>query len=223
MRFQPRTRVACEGGALKVRLAFRMALNLIPESDPVLRDIAKPIADYGSRRLLRLAGEMEDLRAEECALGLAAPQVGVSERIIVVEIPDDDFVGIPETYPVPATVLVNPEIVWETEQLIKLPEGCLSLCGMMGNVLRPSRIQVEARDVEGNPFSIMADGWLARVLQHEIDHLDGILYPDRIEEPGELWIVETVELNDPVWSRNPTVREILERRNPNSPGEAGMA
>ncbi len=223
MHFHPRIAHAREGGGSMVRLVFRMALNLVPETDSVLRDIAKPISDYGSRRLLRLAGEMDYLREDECALGLAAPQVGVSERIIVVEIPDDDFVGIPETYPVPSTVLVNPEIVWETEQLIKLPEGCLSLCGMMGNVLRPSRIQVEAHDVEGNPFTIMADGWLARVLQHEIDHLDGILYPDRIEEPGELWIVETVDLTDPVWARNPAVREILERRNPNSPGEAGMA
>lgn len=202
------------------KVTHLMPLKLVPQTDPVLRAAAPPVTDFGSARLRRLAEQIEDVRLDEGGLGLAAPQVGVSERVIVVEIPDDDFVGIPETYPFPATVLVNPEIAWETEHLIKLPEGCLSLCNLMGNVLRPSRIQVDARDIEGNAVTILADGWLARVLQHEVDHLDGVLFPDRIEEPAELWYVERVDLNSPVWAHNPVVQEILDRRNQNRPGEA---
>ncbi|MEI6913562.1 MAG: peptide deformylase [Armatimonadota bacterium] len=200
-----------------------MALNLIELDSPVLRMSATPVTDFGSRRLVRLAEEMDELRIEEGGIGLAAPQVGISERIIIVEVPDEDFVGIPNSPSIPPTVLINPEIIWESEEYIKLPEGCLSLPGMMGNVMRPSIIQVQALDLDGDAISIMADRWFARVLQHEIDHLDGILFPDRIENSSELWYVEHADLNDPIWNHNPVIQEIRENLNKNEPGESRTA
>lgn len=191
-----------------------MGLNLVPQSHPALRAMAKPVSDYGSQRLVELVEEMEDLRIEAGGIGLAAPQVGVSERIIIVEVPEEDWVGCTSCPSFPPTALLNPEIVWESEEQVKLPEGCLSLPGLMGNVIRPASITVAAVDLDGDPFTIHADRWLARVLQHEMDHLDGILYPDKIEEPGELWHVERVDINDPVWANNPHVQRIREQLEP---------
>jgi len=93
----------------------------------------------------------------------------------------------------------------------------------MGNVMRPSIIQVQALDLDGDAISIMADRWFARVLQHEIDHLDGILFPDRIENSTELWYVEHADLNDPIWNHNPVIQEIRENLNKNEPGESRTA
>lgn len=200
-----------------------MAYKLVDKSDPVLRQSARQVTDFGSKRLLKLAEEMDVLRIDEGGIGLAAPQIGLSERVIIVEVPDEDFVGIPNQPTVPAMVLINPEIIWESEEVIKLPEGCLSLPGMMGNVLRPSIIQVQAQDMDGDPFTMFADRWLARVLQHEIDHLDGILFPDRIESTGELWYVERVDIYDPIWNNNPEICELREKRNHNESGETRYA
>lgn len=200
-----------------------MAYKLVDKTDPVLRRPAAPVTDFGSKRLLKLAEEMDDLRAEEGGIGLAAPQIGLSERIIVVEVPEADFVGIEQVPAVPPTVLVNPEIVWESEEVIKLPEGCLSLPGIMGNVIRPSLIQVQAQDLDGDPFSIFADRWLARVLQHEIDHLEGVLFPDRIESSSELWYVETIDLYDPIWNHNAMACELREKHNRSEGGETRYA
>lgn len=187
-----------------------MALKLVPQTHPVLREIAREVTDLGSKRLKQLAEEMDEVRIDAGGIGLAAPQVGLSERIIIVEVPDDDFVGMPYTPAVPPTVLVNPEIVWESGEEVKLPEACLSLPGFMGNVIRPSSIIVEACDVDGGRLTIHADRWFARVLQHEVDHLDGILFPDRIEDASELWRVERVDLADPIWAYNTGVQEIRE-------------
>ncbi len=197
-----------------------MRLSLVDREDPVLRQVARAVNDAGSKRVRELAEAMDELRVEAGGMGLAAPQAGISERIIIVEVPEDEWVGFPEVPSFPATVLVNPEIVWESEEFIKLPEGCLSLPGLMGNVVRPSAITVQALDLEGDRLTIHADRWLARVLQHEIDHLDGVLYVDRVEDPHELWRVERVDVNDPVWSCNPQVlrlREELRRQQPAEP------
>lgn len=200
-----------------------MSYKLVSKTDPVLRQIAKPVTDLGSARIKRLAEDMDDIRIDEGGIGLAAPQIGVSERIIIIEVPDDDMVGVDASPGFPPTILVNPEIVWESETLVKLPEGCLSLPGLMGNVLRPERITVEAQDLDGASIVLHADRWLARVLQHEIDHLDGILYPDRIEDPSELWYVERVDINDPIFDNNPNVARIREKRMKKGSGEQALA
>lgn len=200
-----------------------MRLTLVDREDPVLRQVARPVPDAGSKRVRELAQALDELRIESGGMGLAAPQAGISERIIIVEVPEDDWVGYPEVPSFPATVLLNPEIVWESEEFVKLPEACLSLPGLMGNVIRPSAITVQALDLEGDRVTIHADRWLARVLQHEIDHLDGVLYVDRVEDPHELWYVERVDVNDPVWSRNPQVLRLREELRRQQPAEPRMA
>jgi peptide deformylase len=125
-------------------------------------------------------------------VGLAAPQVGVARRLIVVGIPpeydDDHPQGLRLT-------LLNPELVrFGGEQTAD--EGCLSIPGWAGEVTRYDRVTVRAVDLDGKGVRIKADGYLARVLQHEIDHLDGILFTDRMKDPTALRPVETVRADD---------------------------
>lgn len=143
---------------------------IVKDPDPVLREIAKPVKEVtpNIRKLLRdMAETMYDARG----VGLAAPQVGISKRVIVVD-PQDDVTGL--------IGMVNPEIIEaEGEQLG--PEGCLSIPGLNGEVKRKMRIKVKGLDENGNELVIDAEGYLARIFQHEIDHLNGILFTDIAE------------------------------------------
>ena len=103
--------------------------------------------------------------------GLAAPQVDVSRRIAIVQVPPEE--GVPY-------VFINPRVVAAGDTLVRGVEGCLSIPGVSETVERPAGVVVEALDIQGEPFRLEADGELARCVQHEIDHLDGILYIDRI-------------------------------------------
>ena len=123
-----------------------------------------------TRRLIR---DMFDTMYDAEGIGLAAPQVGVSERVLIVDVPDGD-----DTRHVHA--LVNPVIVDSGNATDKATEGCLSLPGLEETVTRPVRVTVEGLAPDGEPARIEAEGLLARALQHEIDHLDGILFIDRL-------------------------------------------
>jgi peptide deformylase len=123
--------------------------------------------------------------AQNQQLGLAAPQVNVSQRLIVVRLPDDEE-SVAE-YGDEAGVLymvANPEIARASEDMVEGVEACLSLPGVFGNVLRHEAVTVKGQDRNGKALRIKAEGWLARVFQHEIDHLDGILF---IERTDEIW------------------------------------
>lgn len=137
---------------------------------PVLRERAAEVeaVDDDVRRLVR---DMFDTMYAANGQGLAAPQVGVSRRIIVLDVPKSDA---------PPYALVNPRIVERSEETARAEEGCLSIPGVSDVVERPAKVVVEALDAEGAPVRIEAAGELARCLQHEIDHLDGILYIDRL-------------------------------------------
>lgn len=111
-------------------------------------------------------------------VGLAAPQIGVSKRVIVVEFGNEDDETIPEQL----YVLVNPEIVQQSEDNVVGIEGCLSVPGFAGEVARAQVVTVTGKDVSGKKVKIRAQGWLARIFQHEIDHINGILYTDRAEQ-----------------------------------------
>ena len=124
----------------------------------------------GTRRLVR---DMFDTMYDAEGIGLAAPQVGISERVLVVDVTNED-----ESRHVHA--LVNPVIVESSRDTGKATEGCLSIPGIEEAVTRPSRVTVEALSEEGDPVRIVADDLLARALQHEIDHLDGVLFIDRV-------------------------------------------
>ena len=145
-------------------------LDIYTLGDEVLRKECSEVKVFDSA-LKMLADAMIETLREADGVGLAGPQVGVSERIFVVEIPDNDPI-----------VFVNPEIIQTSIETSPYEEGCLSIPGVYFNVIRPSAVTVQAQDVTGKPFTIEATGLLARVIQHENDHLHGKLYVDHLSE-----------------------------------------
>jgi peptide deformylase len=138
--------------------------------DPVLRQKAEPVAEVDDE-IRHLIADMFETMYDADGVGLAAPQVGVSLRVIVVDPRDES---------VPPFALVNPEIVERAEEVERGEEGCLSIPGLREIVERSARVVVEGLDRDGLPRRIEAEGLVARILQHEIDHLDGILFIDRL-------------------------------------------
>jgi peptide deformylase len=131
---------------------------------------------------------MRDTMRDTPGVGLAAPQVGVGLRVVVVEDRAEYQVGLSaedlaarERKPVDFHVLINPRLVVEDATPVEFPEGCLSVSGYTALVARARGVRVEALDENGKPVSISARGWYARILQHEVDHLEGTLYLDRME------------------------------------------
>jgi peptide deformylase len=137
--------------------------------DPVLRTTALPVDRFDAALTAEIE-RMGELMHDALGIGLAATQLGVLHRLLVYRAYSDD----------PLTALVNPVIEWSSEELELLEEGCLSLPGVHVEVERPARVRVRARDAEGSELIVEAEGLEARVIQHEIDHLDGVLILDRI-------------------------------------------
>lgn len=135
------------------------------EGDPVLRKVAKPVPKV-TRRVRKLIMDMKETMYKANGVGLAAPQVGVSERVIVVDT-GEGFMA-----------LVNPVIEYREGVQVDV-EGCLSIPGVLGYVERANRVRVNGLDEDGRPRRVEASGFMARALQHEIDHLDGILFTDK--------------------------------------------
>lgn len=138
--------------------------------DAVLRQKAEPVEEVDDE-IRELIDDMLETMYDADGVGLAAPQVGLSRRVIVVDTREEDVVPFG---------LVNPAIVETGEERERGEEGCLSIPGLKEIVERPSRVVVEGLDRDGNPVRIEAEGLLARVLQHEVDHLDGVLFLDRV-------------------------------------------
>lgn len=147
-----------------------LGIRLLGEK--VLRRRADPVEEI-TDEVRRLVNDMFDTMYEAEGIGLAAPQVGVSRRVLVVDVEDEG-----ENRHVHA--LVNPAVVRSSRETDKGTEGCLSIPGIEETVTRPARVTVEALSEGGEPVRIEADGLLARALQHEIDHLDGVLFIDRV-------------------------------------------
>ena len=152
-----------------------MILDIVQIGDPVLRRKAHKITQI-DRDIRLLAEDMVETLHDSGGVGLAAPQIGESIRMIVVEYPEDDSV---EDSPVKTYKVINPEIIWRSEETVEGNEGCLSIPGYVGTVERNESIKVKGLSVFGRPLKISASGWLARIFQHEIDHLEGICYIDR--------------------------------------------
>lgn len=138
--------------------------------DPVLRTAAAPVETVDDE-VRRLIADMFDTMYAEEGVGLAAPQIGISQRIIVVDPHDGD---------VKPFALINPEIVTSSDDVDRAEEGCLSIPGLTEVVERPVAVQVRALDAEGRDVVFDAHGLLARILQHEVDHINGILFIDRV-------------------------------------------
>ncbi len=170
-----------------------MRLPILTLENPVLRARARKVRSV-SPALRRLIGDMIETMRAAPGVGLAAPQVGVSQRVIVVEYADD---ARADDAPPKLYAVVNPEIVRRSTDMLPGTEGCLSIPGYLGEVERHQTITVRGLDRNGNPFRLKAKDWLARIFQHEIDHLDGVLFIDRASrvwqpEPEEAVAVQAV-------------------------------
>lgn len=160
-------------GEDEVLLRVTAPLQLCYYGNPALRKRAKPLAEITEAER-QLADQMlETLYNTGNGIGLAATQVGILKRLIIIDIGEDDD----ETYE--PLVLFNPEIL-SVEGEVVAEEGCLSIPNVTAEVRRPEKVVVDGMDIRGEPTHIEADGLLARVLQHEIDHLNGVLFIDRI-------------------------------------------
>jgi peptide deformylase len=166
---------------------------LVPSSDPVLRQKAKKVRDFGSS-LQALIDDMTDTMRQAPGVGLAAPQIGVSLRVAVIELPevDDEEEATKDPYRGKLIVICNPEIVksWGEEER---QEACLSMPRYAGDVTRATRVVIKAQDRRGKQIRIRAEGFLARVLQHEIDHLNGMVFVDRVESLEKLYKIEPTD------------------------------
>jgi peptide deformylase len=154
-----------------------MALReIVSLPDPVLRRKARKVTGFGPE-LQTLIDDMVETMRQAPGVGLAAPQVGVPLRLIVIEYSEEED----EDTPPKLYMLANPEITRFSEEVEVGTEGCLSIPGFIGDVERATGVTVKGYNRRGQPVRIKADGWLARIFQHEVDHLDGVLFIDRAE------------------------------------------
>jgi peptide deformylase len=166
-----------------------LRLEILQAGAPVLRQPARPLSaeEIRTDAIRKLVADMRDTMYEAPGVGLAAPQVGRSLQLAVLEDREDWLKEVPaeqlaerERRPVSFQVIVNPRIVESSEEQVAFFEGCLSLPGFSAVVPRARRLRVECLDENGRPKAIDASGWHARILQHEIDHLRGNMYIDRM-------------------------------------------
>lgn len=159
-------------------MAIRSVLRL---GDPLLLSIATEVNDFNSAQLDALIEDMFDTMEAENGAGLAAPQIGVGLRVVIFGF--DDNPRYPDNDAIPLTVLINPKVTALSEDKEDGWEGCLSVPGMRGVVSRYSHIRYTGYDAGGNQFDVTASRFHARVVQHECDHLDGVIYTQRLSDP----------------------------------------
>jgi peptide deformylase len=146
-------------------------MEIITLGNELLRQKAEPVKPIGAE-YVQIAAEMVETLHRGKGIGLAGPQIGLMKRIFVIHIEGD----IPR-------VFINPSIIETSQETIKYEEGCLSLPGVWANVIRPEAVRVQAWNEKGRPFTLETAGILARVIQHEYDHLEGVLFIDRLAGP----------------------------------------
>lgn len=151
-------------------------LDIVKVPAPVLRRKANRITNFDKDLQLLIDNMVETMR-DAPGVGLAAPQVGISQRLIVIEYGKEDEEGM-ETGPKKLFAVINPEIVAISEEKINGIEGCLSVPGLIGEVERHTHIIVKGQNRLGKPVKYKLSGWRARIFQHEIDHLEGVLFTD---------------------------------------------
>jgi peptide deformylase len=157
-------------------MAVRRVLRM---GEPLLRQVAAPVTRFDAE-LAALLTDMDDTMRSLNGAGLAAPQIGVGLRVVIFELKDNP--RYPHLTPVPYTVLVNPQLTPLDAEQDEGWEGCLSVPGMRGLVPRYRRLRYRGFDAAGAPIDRTVEGFHARVVQHEVDHLDGILYPQRVRD-----------------------------------------
>jgi len=180
-----------DGGGFGAKLTNMAILKIANMGHPVLRGVAQPIENASHPGVQALIRDMVETMIDANGAGLAAPQVHVPLRLVIFqappersEAPEDGEEAFDHTAPL--TVLINPEIEFLTEECELGMEGCLSVPGLRGMVPRCTHIRYSGLDEKGQPVMREARGFHARVVQHECDHLDGILYPQRMEDLSQL-------------------------------------
>lgn len=156
-------------------------LEIVTLGDEILSKIAEPVVDFKADLPALIEGMFEAMHRQR-GVGLAAPQVGRSIRLFVTDVEDDK-----------PRVFINPEIVLTSPELVNLEEGCLSVPGIYEKVVRPRKVKLQAWNERGRPFVLEADDFLARVLQHELDHLNGFLFLDRLGKMARERVLKTYE------------------------------
>ena len=146
--------------------SYMALLNVLCYPDPRLHQVAKPVAQVDAR-IKKIVADMADTMYEAPGVGLAATQVDIHERIVIIDISDDQN---------DLKVFINPEIIWSSPEKKSWREGCLSVPDFYDEVERPSQVRVKALDIDGKEFELDADGLLAVCLQHELDHLQGKVF-----------------------------------------------
>jgi peptide deformylase len=168
-------------------------LEIVKLDHPILRQKGQPVTKFGAE-LQTLIDEMIEAMREANGVGLAAPQIGQPLQLSVIEtLPRLDKEGneLPDTRQL--HVIANPQITWQSPEMVAGIEGCLSIPGYLGEVGRHQAIRVKAQDRHGRPLRLHLRGWTARIFQHEIDHLNGVLYIDKLTAPEHFWTEEAYE------------------------------
>jgi peptide deformylase len=166
--------------------------EIITLGHPTLRQKARKVTQFGPE-LQQLIDDMVETMRLAPGVGLAAPQVDILERVIVLELPADEEEGRPaELY-----AFVTPEIVKASREIEEDEEGCLSIPGYVGEVPRHTMIIVRGQDAYGKPQKMRACDYLARIFQHEIDHLDGVMFIDRVTDPEKIRPVTEKDADNP--------------------------
>lgn len=166
-------------------MAIRTVLRM---GDPRLLEPARPVADFDTPELHELITDMQDTMTALNGAGLAAPQIGVGLQVVIFGL--DHNPRYPDAEAVPQTVLINPQLTVLDEEMEEGWEGCLSVPGMRGLVPRFRRLRYRGVDAWGNPIDRTVEGFHARVVQHECDHVAGILYPMRIRDLRNFGFIE---------------------------------
>ncbi|OGT42655.1 MAG: peptide deformylase [Gammaproteobacteria bacterium RIFCSPHIGHO2_12_FULL_37_34] len=154
-----------------------------------------PVTNFSNGEIKELVSDMQDTMREKGGVGIAAPQIGCNLRVVMFGFDYNE--RYPNEKPVPFTILINPTIEILSDEMVDGWEGCLSVPGLRGLVPRYKKIQYSGYDIDGQPIFCVAEGFHARVVQHECDHVDGILFPQRIKEMKSFGFED--ELKDIIW------------------------
>lgn len=168
-------------------------LEIVKLPNPILRQKMRPVTKFDDDLQELIDGMIVAMR-EANGAGLAAPQVNRNLQLSVIETPpkyDDNEQEIPNSRQL--FVIANPEIVWHSRSTVEGIEGCLSIPGYVGEVERYEAIRVRAQDRHGKKIKLRLTGWTARIFQHEIDHLNGVLYIDKLTDPKNFWTDEAFQ------------------------------
>jgi len=160
--------------------------QVVTPPHPILRQRARPVTHFGIE-LQQLIDDMIETMHTAQGTGLAANQVAVPAQIIIVEMPLIESDAEPPPHADELFALVNPRIAWHSRDRVEGVEGCLSLPGIAGRVERYQQVRIQAQDRRGKKFRMRFKGWMARIFQHEIDHLRGVLFTDHIDGPENIW------------------------------------